>query len=147
MTSRPIGPRARRRLAWLAGTAAALVVAGGGGYRLFDSGSSGTSTTPEPTQAAGEQSAGIAFGAKPKQVLRTLGPPTQRQSTCWVYLARAHRVDGAYLGKLVDGLKYCFGAGPLGDQVVATIYEHVIPHTLPNKKWFPGGWEPAIATS
>jgi hypothetical protein len=142
--SAPLGPRARRRLAWLAGTAAAVVVVGGGAIRLFDSAGSG-SLAPEPAQAVGEQDAGVAFGAKPGQVLQKLGAPSNKHSDCWVYTARAHRVGGAYLGKLVDGLKYCFGPGPPEGKVVTNVYEHVVAHTLPSKKWFPGGWEPAIA--
>ena len=142
--ARTLGPRAKRRLAWLAGIAATIAVVGGGAIRLFDSAGSGN-LAMKPIQGAGEQDAGIAFGAKPGQVLAKLGPPTKKQSACWVYTARAHRVGGAYLGTFVDGLKYCFGAGPLGDKVVANVYEHIVPHTLPSKKWFPGGWEPVIA--
>jgi hypothetical protein len=88
----------------------------------------------------GAQSGRIAYGATPKQVLTALGPPTTKHAGCWTYPAENHTINGEYLGDVVDALRYCFGDGPAGGQVVTTIHEHLIPHRLPNKKWYPGGW-------
>jgi hypothetical protein len=143
--TRRLGPRARRRIiAWGAGVAVSAAVLAVGAYAFFHPSGSGRPTAG-PRPATGEQSAGIAFGAGPTQVLRTLGAPAAKRSGCWSYPASAHRVGGTYLGKYVDGLRFCFAGGPAGGLAVTTIFEHVVAHRLLNKNWFPGGWTPAVA--
>lgn len=141
-----MGPRTKRRLAWLAATVVALAVVVGA-FQHFSvsrgSGNSGGSATHRRLEV-GAQSGRIAYGATPRQVLTTLGAPTKKQGACWSYSAKAHTINGEYLGDVVDGLRYCFSDGPTGGKVVANIYEHIIAHRLPTKKWYPGGWNPAM---
>ena len=106
-------------------------------------GSPGRSASPNETFK--EQSGGISYGATPKRVLATLGTPTTKQPSCWSYKANAHTVGRDYLGKFVDGLRYCFGDGPAGGKAVVGIYVHVIAHPTPADKNYPGGWEHAVA--
>jgi hypothetical protein len=141
-----MGPRARRRFAWLVATVAVLAVVGAM-IHFFGSADNMSSkvAASEPQQASGEVSGGIPFGASSQQVVGTFGPPTRNGAGCSVYSANAHRINGEYLGKFVDGLKFCFSDGPAGGKVVSTIYNHLIAHPTPADKHFAGGWEPAVA--
>jgi hypothetical protein len=142
---RGVKPRVRRRLAWLLGTIVALAVAGGALYHVLGpTGSTDTRKSPPRRQTeVGEQNGGIAYGDTAKQVLTKLGSPTQKQAACWIYDAHLHTINGMYLGKVIDAMKFCFAEGPLGGNVVSTIYEHFIPSvtaSLPKDKRPPGGW-------
>ena len=129
------------------GTVAALAVVGGAMIHFF--GSANTTSlkvaASEPQQASGEVSGGIPFGASSEQVVQTLGSPTRKHAGCWVYSVNTHRINGEYLGKFVDGVKFCFSDGPAGGKAVSTIYNHLIAHPTPADKHFAGGWEPALA--
>lgn len=85
----------------------------------------------------------MAYGDTTKQVLAKLGVPTSKQSGCWIYDAPSHTLNRMYLGKVIDGAKFCFADGPAGGTVVSTIYVHLIPSaagTLPPDKQPAGGW-------
>ena len=91
----------------------------------------------------GGQNGRVSFGATEKQVVRTLGAPTVKHGGCWDYSTKNGTLNGEYLGG-VDAMRYCFGPGPAGGQVVTTVFEHIVPHRLQNKKWYPGGWNPMM---
>jgi hypothetical protein len=134
-----------RRLIML--LAVAVAAAGGGALQhFFDSTSSKSSHTASSEQLdleVGEQNGGIAYGDTAKQVTAKLGRPGKKQSACWIYSAPDHTLHGEYLGKVIDAVRYCFADGPVGGQVVSTIYEHLIPSanaSLPKDKQPAGGW-------
>jgi len=79
--------------------------------------------------------------------LAKLGTPTTKQAPCWVYDTNGHAINRMDLGATIDGIKYCFGDGPVGGKVVANIYEHLTASalaTMPKDKRPPGGWMPAL---
>ncbi len=129
-------------MAWFAGTVVVLAAVGTALHYSIGSDDSvrATVSTSTRTLDLGAQNGRIAYGANPKDVLTTLGSPTSRHAGCWLYKAKAHTINGEYLGDVVDGLRYCFGTGPVGGKVVTAISEHVVAHRLPNKQWYPGGW-------
>jgi|tagenome__1003787_1003787.scaffolds.fasta_scaffold19186866_1 hypothetical protein len=140
-----MGARAKRRLTWLIGIGAALVLAGGAVHHFTRSHASPVDRSATgQRESIGEQSGGIAFGASEQQVLKKLGDPKRRQAACWVYSAADHTVNGRYLGRFVDGMKYCFGDGPAGGTVVTNIYEHITAHIGFQKKHIAAQWSPAI---
>jgi hypothetical protein len=127
--------------------AVAMAAVGGGGlHHFFDSTSSKSSHTASSVQRdieVGEQNGGIAYGDTPKQVSAKLGAPTTEQSACWIYSVPDHTLHHEYLGKVIDGVKYCFADGPVGGKVVSTVYEHLVPSaaaSLPKDKRPAGGW-------
>jgi hypothetical protein len=137
-----MGARAKRRLAWLVGSAGALVVAGAAAYHFTGAGGSssdGPPTSSRSHQPLGMESAGIAYGDTPKKVLRALGAPTEKHRACWVYSAPGSRLHGLFVGQGVDAMKYCFAAGPAGGEAVSAIYGHRAAFTFRNKK-YPARW-------
>ncbi len=139
-----MGARARRRRIWTTGAVAAVAVGGGAFHFVGSHGSSGSRT---PSAPAENQSVGVSYGDSSPRVLARVGAPTKRKSGCWIYDAKAHTVNGAYLGEFADGVRYCFGEGPAGGTAVTAIEVHLIPHTLLNGKWYPGGWNHATVLS
>jgi hypothetical protein len=134
---RRVGPRARRRLAWLVGAVAVVVVLGVVLGRVTGS---GRPSAPR-RQRIGAQSLGIPFGTSARQLLQKLGSPGNKQAGCWVYRAdKDNVIDGIYAGEWVDAVKYCFAAGPAGTPVVMRINEHLVAHTIKKRK-FPAGWD------
>jgi hypothetical protein len=91
-----------------------------------------------------DQSAGVSYGDSTAMVHTKVGSPTTVQRACWVYEAKAHTVNGTYLGEFADAVMYCFGAGPAGGRAVTAIEVHVTPHTKLDGKWYPGGWNHAV---
>jgi hypothetical protein len=128
------------------GIVVALVVFGGVIYHARNA----SHTSPSAAASShrqlevGEQNGGVAYGDSAAQVMTKVGSPATKHGSCWSYSARAHTVNGEYLGPFVDGLRYCFGDGPAGGSVVTAIYEHIVAHTLPSGKWYPGGWNYAM---
>lgn len=137
-----------RRLIWLIGTVVALAAIGGFLFHVFDPTRTSGSTLQHRTASQrepdlGEQNGGIAYGDTATQVVAKLGSPSRKEAACWIYNAEAHTVNGQYLAKVIDKVKYCFGQGPVGGKVVSTIYEHLIPSaiaTLPEGERPNGGW-------
>jgi hypothetical protein len=85
----------------------------------------------------------VAYGDTAEQVLAKLGAPTKKQSACWIYDAPGHTLNGEFLGKVIDGAKFCFADGPAGGMAISTIYEHLIPSaaaTVPPGQRPAGGW-------
>jgi hypothetical protein len=129
---------------WLLGIVA-LAVVGGVIYHARDSNHATSSAGAQQRQLdVGEQNGGIAYGDGAKQVMAKIGSPTTKQRACWSYQAKSHTVNGEYLGQFVDGLRYCFGDGPVGGKVVTAIYEHIVAHALPSGTWYRGGWNHAM---
>ncbi|HEX3805509.1 MAG TPA: hypothetical protein VHV52_01905 [Gaiellaceae bacterium] len=136
-----LGPRARRRLTWLAALAGALLVVAGVIYHHAKSGGSAIRQ-----QAAGhhvnlalENNLGIPYGSTPRQVLGQLGSPTAKRGNCWVYQGQRGRIRGRVVNSAVDAFKFCFAPGPLGGNVVARIFQHSPAQTIDHKK-LPAGW-------
>ena len=96
-----------------------------------------------PSQRPENQSVGVAYGDPSSKVLSTVGSPTKKQGACWIYKAKSHSVSGSYIGKFSDSLRYCFGEGPAGGEAVTAIEVHIVPHTMLDGKWYPGGWNQA----
>ena len=144
-----VGPRATRRLGWVLGTGIAVAAAIAAPHFFGSDSSTGSRDSAEstpPRQDFGARNGGVAYGDAPKQVLAKVGSPTKKRGACWIY--SANRSNGHYIiGKFVDRLRYCFGDGPAGGKAVTAIDVHIIPHTLPTKKWYPGGWNHAMARS
>ena len=141
--------RAKRRVFWLAWVVAAAAVFMGVVHHVSDSTGSArpTTTTPAGQESGGEQNAGIAYGDSESTVLAKLGRPTTKQAACWVYDTHGRAVNGMDLGASIDGIKFCFGDGPVGGKVVANIYEHFTARavaTLPRDKRPAGGWIHAL---
>ena len=135
-----VGPRARRRIAWVT-AALALVIIGGAANQLFRSGSSSPvrkSSSRQP-RYIGAMNLGIAYGATAKQVLRQLGAPTSKEGNCWIYRGRAIAANRAHAGPNVDAMKFCFSEGSTGDQVVSTISSHYMATTFHNRR-YPAHW-------
>jgi len=124
--------------------AAALI--GAALHFVGSNGSSGSGNSDEPAQTE-NQSVGVSYGDSAAKVRAKVGTPTRNQGVCWINDAKAHTVDGAYLGEFADAVRYCFGEGPAGGKAITAIEVHLIPHTLLNKKWYPGGWNHATVVS
>ena len=130
---------------WLIGIVVALAVVGGVIYHGRGSGhASSAAGVKQRRLDVGKQNGGIAYGDDAKQVMAKVGSPKTKQGACWSYQTKSNIVNGEYLGQFVDGLRYCFGDGPVGGKVVTAIYEHIVAHTLPSGKWYPGGWNHAM---
>jgi hypothetical protein len=131
------------------GTGAGLAVAVAVLHFLGPDSSSGSRNSGDAASAGqdfGAQNGGVAYGDDPKHVLAKVGPPTKKQGACWIYSPSGSNSQYV-IGKFVDGVRYCFGDGPAGGKAVTAIDVHIIPHTLPTKKWYPGGWNHAMAGS
>jgi hypothetical protein len=106
-----VGPRARRRLAWLAGLVIALVVAAAA-IALFAR-SSGNSHAPSTT-ASRQRSEGvtdhIVFGMTKRQVLRLAGKPRTASGRCWRYSEHQQVAVGS-----INAAKICFLSGHVSD--------------------------------
>ena len=118
-----MGPRARRRLAWLVGIGVCVIAVGGVIYHLSDS--AGHPHPSNQQETIGRMNLGIPYGASPTQVLRRLGEPTKKHAGCWVYGAHAGAVQGIFAGKWIDAVKFCFVEG-----VASDIRDHEVPHIV-----------------
>jgi hypothetical protein len=139
---RRVGPRAKRRITWVAGAVVAAAVVGAAFHFAVSDRSSGS---PKPDARRWNQSVGVSYGDSAAPVQTKVGSPTSKQGACWIYDAKDHTVHGAFLGDLADRLRYCFGEGPAGGRAVTAIEVYVIRHYDPmRKKWYPGGWNHAV---
>jgi hypothetical protein len=81
-----LGPRSRRRLAWLVGITVGPVAAGGAIYYLTG-----------PRAHSTVVPIGINSGMSKARVLRVAGRPAARRGNCWIYLTnreiRGHHLD------------------------------------------------------
>lgn len=152
------GPRAKRRLGWVAVTAAGLLVAAGLIYDLTGAGNSSTGASGHPKPSTrqqlgyGELDLGVPYGSTSTQVQQHLGPPTTKHATCWIYAGK--HIPNSYRAVFIDATKFCFAAGGAGDKVVAEIFNHSpahtivkrdpITHAITSRQRFPATWLPAI---
>lgn len=142
---RRIGPRAQRRLAWTAG-AIVLVIAGGAVNQLLRSGNSSLPRTAAPKRhsALGINDLDVAYGTTPKELTSRLGPPTAKETNCWIYRGKAIAAQLSADGTgAADAVKYCFSEGPTGGQVVTGTWTHYLAHTIKSGRFkghYPAGW-------
>jgi hypothetical protein len=120
-----LGPRARRRAALLAAVTV-LVVGGGVAYDVTHGGSHASKQQQYGDLPLGEDNLGVAYGARPAQVLRRLGRPSEKRGACWIYDAPDGKVNGVATlqGAGVDAMKFCFAEDAVGAQAVAHIEWH-----------------------
>lgn len=131
------GPRARRRITLLAILAVAV---GAAVYHLVDRGG-GSSKQPHLDLPLGENNLGIAYGARPTQVVRRLGQPSEKVGQCWIYKAPGGKVNGhaTLQGAGVDAMKYCFAEDAIGGRAVSNIEWHFKAATF-HKTKIPAHW-------
>lgn len=72
---------------------------------------------------------GVAFGSTRAQVLARLGQPTEKRPGCWIYQGRK-TIPGSYRSVYIDGVEFCFSAGPLGGEVMTMVLNHSPKHTI-----------------
>jgi hypothetical protein len=132
---------ARSGLAWAAGIAGALLVAGGVAHRVAGHRNSPMlhaavgpiAVTVESTPrhgAYGENDLGIPYGTAASHVLRELGPPTAKQGSCWIYRGRIGRIRGRSSDSFVDAMKFCLSEGPAGGMAVTQVFDHYVAHII-----------------
>src|SRR5581483_7197825 len=134
-----LGPRARRRVAFLAAVAVAVVVAGvihhvtnaGGHSSKAQLGDAQPGTNNLGDAPLGEDNLGIAYGDRREQVLRRLGQPNKKRGACWIYNAPDGKVNGiaTLQGAGVDGMRFCFAEDATGGQAVEQVEWHYKPAT------------------
>lgn len=112
-----LGPRARRRFAWL--SVVALAAVGIGAFYAATSVGRNSKQEAIPTM-----NLGIPYGTTPRQLLARLGPPDRRRGNCWTYAAHAGSVRSIYAGEYTDAVRFCFVAG-----IVSDIHDHEIAYT------------------
>jgi len=119
---------------------AAVVVIGGVVYHATHAGSHPTKQVNDDLPL-GENNLGVAYGARPEQVLRRLGHPNRKQAGCWIYDAPDGKVNGhaTLQGAGVDAMKYCFAEGATGGLVVTRIEWHYKASTY-HKVHYPAAW-------
>lgn len=122
-----MGPRARRRAAWLG--VVALVAIGIGAYYAASSVGHGSKNEPLPNMDLS-----ISFGFTPKQVLARIGPPNSKRGTCWTYAAHKGVVSGIYAGPYTDAVRFCFANG-----IVSDVHDHEIAYTWRHQR-VPAKW-------
>ena len=112
-----------------------VVVVAAGAVRHFTH-SSGNSSADKIK--IGTENLGISFGDTPKQVVRRLGQPSQKQAGCWIYRAPGGKVNGIFASSLTDAVRFCFASG-----IVSDIKDHDVAHVI-GKRHIPAEWSPPI---
>lgn len=134
-----MGPRARRRLAWLAGVAIGLAVLAGV-VRHFTHSSRPLVTKNEKVSLGTPENLGVPFGTSAAQLVRRLGQPSEKKSGCWIYDVKNGAEEiGDGFGQWIDKVKYCFAEGATGGQAVAHVSSHMVAHKV-GKKHYAAGW-------
>lgn len=154
------GAKFKGKPAWAAGIAAALIVVAVVSFLAGSSGSSAngrhaavghTSTSSQREPSEMTMDLGIAFGWTRAQVLAKLGQPTAKRPSCWIYEGRK-TIPASYRALYIDGVEFCFSAGPIGGEVMTKIMNHSpahaiikrspITHTIISKQTIPARWTP-----
>ena len=125
-----LGPRARRRLAWLAAGVVGLVVVASLLYWLAAAGNpSAHNQSIRQRLGYGELNLGVAYGTTPRQLRRRLGAPAAIQANCWIYRG-SKDIPSSYRAIYIDAVKFCFSAGSAGNKAVAETFDHSPAHTI-----------------